>query len=242
MLQESKATFKRGQTVNRLQMLEAIAQRIAQIKRPHPLRVAIDGVDAAGKTTLADELVAPLQTHGLPVIWASIDNFHNPARLRHRRGAISPEGYYHDSFNYQALITLLLAPLGPGGSRRYCPTFFDYRTESETRLPRQLAPDNAILLFDGVFLLRPELDDYWDFSIFVHTDFAEIIRRAEQRDVALFGHLAEMRERYDRRYIPGQKLYLDACRPQEQADLVVDNNNPSQPLLYQGQPRRKVTG
>jgi uridine kinase len=225
----------------RLQMLEAIAQRIAQIKRPHPLRVAIDGVDAAGKTTLADELVAPLRSRGLPVIRASIDGFHNPARRRHRRGALSPEGYYHDSFNYQALITLLLAPLGPGGSRRYCPAFFDYRTESETQLPRQIAPDNAILLFDGIFLLRPELVNYWDFSIFVHADFAEIIRRAVQRDIAHFGYLAELRQRYEQRYIPGQKLYLDTCRPQERADLVVDNNRPLQPRLYEGWPRRKAT-
>jgi hypothetical protein len=40
------------------------------------VRVAIDGVDGVGKTTLADELVAPLQLLGRDVIRASIDGFH----------------------------------------------------------------------------------------------------------------------------------------------------------------------
>jgi uridine kinase len=30
---------------------------------------------------------------------------------------------------------------------------------------------NAILLFDGVFLLRPELDTLWDYRVFVSVDF-----------------------------------------------------------------------
>jgi uridine kinase len=40
---------------------------------PHPTRVAIDGVDAAGKTTLDDELAEVLRERGRGVIRASID-------------------------------------------------------------------------------------------------------------------------------------------------------------------------
>ena len=106
--------------MKRSQLLDYLADRIIEIKRPHPVRVALDGPDAAGKTTLAEELVAPLQGRGRPVIRASIDGFHNPASIRYARGPMSPEGYYYDSFNYQTLVESLLAPLGPGGSRRYC--------------------------------------------------------------------------------------------------------------------------
>ena len=49
------------------------AKRIASVSLPHPTRVAINGVDAAGKTTLADALVAPLEELGRPVIRASVD-------------------------------------------------------------------------------------------------------------------------------------------------------------------------
>src|SRR5947207_12522408 len=110
--------------MKRSQLLQWLARRILEIKQPHPIRVAIDGIDAAGKTTLAEELVTFIQAHGRPVIRASIDGFHNPARIRHQRGPASPEGYYQDSFNYQALAESLLIPLGPDGTRQYAAAVF----------------------------------------------------------------------------------------------------------------------
>src|SRR5215211_4361173 len=205
--------------MKRSELLDYLAGRITRRGRAHPVRVALDGPDAAGKTTLAQELVGPLQARGRPVIRASIDGFHNPARIRHARGATSPEGYYRDSFNCRALVESLLAPLGPGGSRRYRPAVFDYRADSEVRTPVRAAEANAILLFDGVFLLRPELAGYWDFTIFVQASFETTLARAEQRDAALFGGVEEVRGRYERRYIPGQRLYFAECLPRGRAKV-----------------------
>jgi hypothetical protein len=42
------------------------------------LRIAVDGVDGAGKTHLADELARALRLFALPIIRASVDGFHNP--------------------------------------------------------------------------------------------------------------------------------------------------------------------
>lgn len=217
--------------MKRSQLLDYLANRIIRIQQPHPIRVAIDGPDVAGKTTLAQELVAPLQAHSLPVIRASIDGFHNPACIRHKRGITSSEGYYYDSFNYQALTEFLLAPLGPGGSRQYRSAVFDYRTDSEMQIPIRVAEANAVLLFDGVFLLRPELRGYWDFTIFVEAAFETIIDRAGQRDVGLLGSVDEVKKRYEHRYIPGQKLYFAESQPRERAKVVVDNNDPWNPLV-----------
>jgi len=83
------------------------------------VRVAIDGVDAAGKTMLADELAVPIVERGRTVIRAAVDGFHNPRPARYRRGADSPEGYYRDSFDYAAILRDLLIPLGPEGNRQY---------------------------------------------------------------------------------------------------------------------------
>src|SRR5712671_6202227 len=41
--------------MNRSVLLKMLAERIVGVSRPNPVRVAIDGVDGAGKTTLADE-------------------------------------------------------------------------------------------------------------------------------------------------------------------------------------------
>ena len=211
--------------------IDYLANRVVQIQQLHPVRVAIDRPDAAGKTTLAQELAVALHARGRPVIRASIDGFHNPARIRHRRGNSSPEGYYHDSFDYKALTESLLAPLGLGGSREYRSAVFDYRMDSAADTPTRLAEFNAVLLFDGVFLLRSELIEYWDFAIFVDAEFEIILARAEQRDAMLFGGIEEVRSRYEQRYIPGQKLYYAESRPRARADIVVDHNDPKNPKV-----------
>ena len=102
-------------------VLPELASHITRVEREHPVRVAIDGVDAAGKTTLADELVAPLERAGRQVVRASIDGFHHPEAIRRRRGSLSAEGYYRDSFDHATLAEELLLPLGPGGDRRPAP-------------------------------------------------------------------------------------------------------------------------
>jgi len=215
--------------MKRSQLLDELTCRILLIEQPHPVRVAIDGPDAAGKTTLADELRALLQARGQSVIRASIDSFHNPRRIRYRRGATSPEGYYYDSFNYGVLIESLLSPLGPSGSRQYRSAVFDYRADSEVHAPIQLAEINAVLLLDGVFLLRGELIEYWDFTIFVEASFETTLARAERRNQASFGSLAKAR--YEQRYMPGQKLYFETCRPKELARVIVNNNDLQNPEL-----------
>ncbi len=217
---------------DRQRLLDRLAHAIAAASRPHPLRVAFDGVDAAGKTRLADDLVAPVQGLGYPVIRASLDSFHRPREVRHRRGALSPEGYYYDSFDYPAFKSLLLEPLGPGGSMCYQTGLFDGRAETALSTPVQTAGPRSILLFDGVFLFRPDLEGCWDLKIWVEVSFEVALSRAVQRDSEMFGGAAAVRERYRRRYIPGQRLYLEQCRPREQAHLIVDNNDPLHPVLH----------
>ena len=176
-------------------------------------------------------LIEPLQEKGRSVIKASIDGFHRPRTERYRRGTNSPEGYYLDSFDNAILRSALLLPLGPGGNRVYHRKVFDFQEDLPVeRLPEN-ALDDAILLFDGVFLLRPELSDCWDLRIFVAADFAETLKRAQQRDRTLFGSVEGVLQRYQERYIPGQKIYLAAVRPQDIADIVVDNNDPINPGL-----------
>jgi uridine kinase len=197
----------------------------------HPVRTAIDGPDAAGKTTLADELAAALQERGRSVIRASIDGFHRPRRERYRRGSESPLGYYEDSFDYRRLREELLDHLGEGGDRCYCARVFDHLRDKPVQPVWLKAPPDAILLFDGVFLHRPELADAWDFSIFVSVSPEEIIRRARTRDSALFGSDAETERRYRTRYLPGQRHYLQAVHPEELANIAIDNEDPSRPSL-----------
>ena len=64
--------------MKRSTLIEMLAEKIAGVRCPHPVRIAIDGVDGVGKTTLADELAGVLSSGERPVIRASVDGFHNP--------------------------------------------------------------------------------------------------------------------------------------------------------------------
>ena len=216
--------------MSRAALVERMAGLIDAVQRSRPVRVAIDGPDAAGRTTLADELAPALRVRGRTVIRASIDGFHRPRAERHRRED-SAQGYYEDSFDHAALRQELLDPLGPGGTRRYRRAVFDFRLDAPQAAPSMIAPEDAVLIFDGVFLLRPELIESWDLTVVVAVSFDETLRRALDRDVALFGSREEVERRYRSRYIPGQRLYLAAAHPHEAADLIVYNDDPARPLL-----------
>jgi len=212
----------------RLSIVEKLSKIISAIKVPHPIRVAIDGIDAAGKTKLGDELVAPLENLGRTTIRASIDSFHNPRNVRYKKGSNSPEGYYQDSFQNDAILSELLIPLGPGGSRIYRSSVYNYRTDKPVLPQFHEAPLDAILLFDGVFLLRPELIRFWDFKIFVDVNFETSLQRAVARDLSVKGSGPDadtLRMRYHQRYVAGQQIYLQISRPKEKADVIIDNQN-----------------
>lgn len=96
--------------------------------------------------------------------------------------------------------------------------------------PTTTAPADAVLLLDGVFLLRPELIDLWDLTIFVSTAFEQALDRARIRDLARLRSTTEVERRFRSRYVPAQKLYFAAARPTDDADIIVHNDGPKRPF------------
>ncbi|MBO0808027.1 MAG: cytidylate kinase family protein [Actinobacteria bacterium] len=226
----------RGELVGRL------AEAMRPVTTAHPLRVAIDGPPAAGKTTLADELAVVLHAQGRDVIRATIEGFLFPRAQRYRRGEYSPEGCYFDSHDHDALCRVLLDPLGPGGDRRFQPAIYDRDADTPLSPPVTTAPADAILLFDGVFLLRPEIIDRWDLRIFVSVPFEQTVDRARNRGTALAGSTAdaaEVERSWRSRYIPSQQLYFAAARPTDHADIIVYNDELQRPA-WEVRPHRPL--
>src|ERR1700680_1704752 len=211
----------------RERLFTELAQRLVAVSPDRTIRVAIDGVDGAGKTTFADELGSSGSALGRPVIRASVDGFHNPRVVRYQRGRHSPEGYFEDSYNYAALRKYLLDPLRPGGCRRDRPAFFDHVTDDAVPVVEVEALPRSILLIDGIFLHRPELLAYWDVSIFLRTDFAVSVARCASRD----GSSPDPAAPSNRRYVEGQRLYLQGCQPEAKATVVIDYNDLSAPTI-----------
>lgn len=213
------------------EIVKTLAGLIEAVRVHWSTRVAVDGPDAGGKTTLADAVASILRARGRTVIRATVDDFQRPRADRYRRGEYSPEGYYRDSFDYATLKRLLLDPRRPDGDRTYRTAAFDYLRDREQLGADGVAPPDAVLIVDGVFSLRPELVTEWDFSIFVSATSDETLRRALMRDGMLFGSTDEVERRYRQRYIPAQELYFREARPAELAAVVVNNDDPTKPSL-----------
>jgi uridine kinase len=211
--------------------LVELARVVLAVSRPHPVRVAIDGCSAAGKTTFADELAGALRSGTeREIIRAGIDYFKRPVALR-TAYPTDLESYYLDSWDNAAIRDRLLIPLGPGGDRRYRAASMDLPAVNSVDAPVEVAPDDAVLLADGAFLQRPELDPHWDRRIYLDVGFDEVLRRGVARDQQWMGSAAAAEHRYRTKYIPGERRYVDEVRPRERAQVVVGNEDLSAPTL-----------
>ena len=195
----------------------AVADRVPSSVGGAGVRVGVDGVDGSGKTTFADALGEELRRRGRPVVRISADDFHHPRAVRYRLGRHSPEGFFRDSYDLDALRRNVLDPFGPGGDRCYREASHDLLTDAAVDGPTLTGAPGTVLVLDGLFLHRDELLGTWELSVFLDVPFEETFRRMAIRD----GCHPDPGHPDNARYVDGQRLYLAAARPRERADLVL---------------------
>ena len=157
----------------------------------HRLRVAIDGLTAAGKTSLGHELARGLSRRGRPVLRASLDDFKRPWSERHLYDRLSGEGYYRNAFDREAACRLLLDPSGPTADGLVALCSIDPLTQIDHSAVKSAMPANGVLIVDGVFAYRPEINSYWDLRVWVEIDAELSVRRGMERDAEMEGSAAE---------------------------------------------------
>lgn len=212
-------------SVERAKIIGRIADHLTSSPASRPQRVAIDGITAAGKTTLARELAAAV---GPRAIHLSMDGYHHPRAHRHRQGRDSAAGYYQDAYDFEQFSRLVLEPLGPDGNRHYRKAILDLATDQAVDDGAIEAAPDAILIVDGSFLQR-ELS--WDTVIFVDTPFEQARQRGTARDAHQLGGAEQAGVAFDNRYHAASRQYLADVHPADRADIVLDNGDLEQPRL-----------
>lgn len=210
--------------MNETGTLELIKNSIVSIreKKSKPIRVAINGIEGTGKTVFASKLVEYLNIKNINAIQISIDGFHFNKEVRYKQGRDSAKGYYEDSYDEIAFVEKVLK-----SSQSEIPNITKATHNLETDEYLNLKPteieNETVLITDGAYLFKPNYINHWDLKIYLKTDFKTALIRGINRDVKLLGGLKATKEKYNNRYHKASKIYIDENKPEEQADLVIDN-------------------
>jgi uridine kinase len=194
--------------------------------------VGIDGLTASGKTSFGHELAEQVVHSGRQALRVSLDDFKKPWRDRHLYDRESGEGYYRNAFDYDAVVRLLLDPLRPGGSGECALCSIDPLTQADHSSVRIRTAPDAVLIVDGVFAFRPEINCHWDYRIRLEVDPETSLRRGAERDKDMPG--ADSGAIHRDRYLPAERAYTSEVDPLRLADLVIDNSAFDRPQVVRG--------
>jgi uridine kinase len=218
-------------------LIETVAGQIAQLSAAR-LRVAVDGLTGAGKTSFAHELAAALRAVGRPTMRASMDDFKHPWRHAREHGydRVSGEGYYRNAYDFASTRDLLLHPAGPEGSGKVALCGHDPLTGEDHRDKTVDAPVNAILVVDSVFAFRPQYNDCWEYRIWLEVTPGVALCRGIGRDAAAEG-IDEAIRVHQGRYRMAERIYLAEVGPRDLASIIIDNTDLKNPHIISSRER-----
>jgi uridine kinase len=159
------------------------------------------------------------------VLRASLDDFKRPWRERHLYDRESGEGYYRNAFDLEAGAPAAAVARRPRRLRDLRALQHRPLTQVDHSASVTVAGPDAVLVVDGVFAFRPEVDASWDLRIWLEIDEELSVRRGVHRDGA--GSEALHRDRY----LVAERLYLAEVDPARRADVVIDNTDLASPRI-----------
>lgn len=201
---------------------------LAKIQVEQPLIIGVNGIDTSGKTVFSKKLEKYLKNKGYKVQLIHIDDFHNPREIRYS-GENQVEKYFNRSFNLEFLVKKILKPIKDNGMLHDKFMLLNLETDKYDIEKQYKIDNNTIVILEGVFILREEIEPYLDYKIFIHVPFEQCKTRALKRDVPLHGN--DILKKYDTKYIPTQKYYLDKYPPEKYVDIIIENSDWDKPRI-----------
>ncbi|MFD3447081.1 uridine kinase [Microbacteriaceae bacterium 4G12] len=175
-------------------------------RKQSTLLVGVDGCGGSGKSTFAKE-IAKLSPK---ITIVHMDDFYLPSCSR--IDGTSEEKPIGADFGWKRLRKQVLIPLANNQEGNY--QRYDWCSDSLSEWHRVCA--GGIVVIEGVYSMREELADFYDFTIFVDCPKELRLKRGIERD----GEAA--RDMWENVWMVAEDKYMTRHRPAERADLVVD--------------------
>ncbi len=163
--------------------------------------IAIDGMCASGKTTLAKEIQ---ENFGGSII--SADDFFLPFEMRSEERLNTPGGNFHRERFKEEVINNL-------DKDKFSYGVFDCslgKTENTKEVE-----EKRLVIIEGSYCMHPELNAEYDLKIFTLTDFQTQLERIEKRNGT------KALEAFKNKWIPVENMYFSWSEVREKSDAVL---------------------
>jgi uridine kinase len=176
--------------------------------------IGIDGTGGSGKSSLARELAAALAgpDGSTTVSVVQGDDFYREMDPEERLKLTPAEGY-ELYFDWERLREEVLAPLTSGNAATY--RRYDWPSGRIAPGEQHHVPHEGFVIVEGMYVVRPELEGYYDLTVFVDTPFDLAMSRMVAR-----GHDHGPGD-WNQRWQASDKYYFAATQPWSRLDIVV---------------------
>jgi len=183
--------------MTRADLVEVIRGKHRVTARDGAILVAISGIDAAGKGTIARDVAGRLKAAGLRVALVGGDGW----LIQGEKLDLDPDpgvAFYRRGFWFATMFEGVIDPL-----RR--------------------DPAIDVILLEGIFLFKRELRHRYDLSIWIDCAYETALQRALARNQENLPR-EQLLSDYARIYFPAQEIHLQRDNPREFAEIVFPND------------------
>ncbi len=183
----------------------------SSLRDQKPTLVAIDGPGCSGKSTLVDNLFA----HFTDIEIIRLDSFFLP--ITEQKELRANEDLFQSVPHIRwTELEKCLHLLASGKDTLHLPYLLD-----EDRLDDKvvISHPRQVIIVEGLYALHTRLRDFYNFKIWVDTQFDNRMERVKMRDGTRFLSL------WHKRYVPREIKYITTQKPYDVANVVVLGSN-----------------
>jgi uridine kinase len=170
------------------------------------LLIGIDGCGGSGKSALANKL----QDECFNVTIVHMDDFHLPSsQLINTHPKKKPIGA---DFDWKRVLHQVLESISQNKEGRYQ----RYDWEIDGLAEWHTVPVRGIVIIEGVYSIREELANKYDFTVWVDCPRETRLSRGLERDGE------EARDMWENNWMISEDIYVEEHKPYGRADFVVD--------------------